>query len=125
MGKKRIRTQSAKAKGRRLQQWVCQEISELLAIPWGKDELIASREGAQSGTDIRLLGKTKRLFPFSVECKAEEAWAVAAWIEQAKKNQKKRTDWLLVVKKRRSEPVVIMDAKQFFELLKQWDYSKL
>ena len=54
-----IKTSSAKAKGRSLQQWVCQKISDLLNIPWGKDELIASREMGQSGVDIRLIGEAQ------------------------------------------------------------------
>jgi hypothetical protein len=116
--KKRITNASAKAKGRSLQNWACQKISELLGIPWGKDELIASREMGQSGTDVRLVGEAKERFPFSVECKCQETWAIPAWIKQAKGNQVKGTDWLLIVKKNRMTPIVIMDAERFFELLK-------
>ena len=63
--KRRIKPSSAKAKGRSLQQWVCQKISDLLGIEWGKDELIASREMGQSGTDIRLLGGPEEIPLFS------------------------------------------------------------
>jgi hypothetical protein len=87
MAKKRIKTSSAKAKGRNLQKWTCQKISELLGIPWGKDELIASREMGQSGTDVRLVEEAQERFPFSVECKYQETWSVPSWIKQAKKNQ--------------------------------------
>ena len=117
--KKRILHSSAKAKGRSLQQWTCQQISDLLGLPWGKDELIASREGAQSGTDVRLVGEAKERFPFSVECKNQEAWSVLPWVTQARTNQTPGTDWLLVMKKSRIDPIVVMDAKAFFELLKK------
>ena len=30
---------------------------------WGKDELISTRESGLSGTDVRLVGKAKKLFP--------------------------------------------------------------
>lgn len=116
---KKIKTSSAKAKGRSLQQWVCQKISDLLNIPWGKDELIASREMGQSGVDVRLIGEAQERFPFSVECKNQEKWAIHSWIEQAQDNQKKGTDWLLIAKRNREKPVVIMDAEQFFALLKK------
>jgi hypothetical protein len=116
--KRRIKPSSAKAKGRSLQQWVCQKISDLLGIKWGKDELIASREMGQAGTDVRLLGEAQKRFPYSVECKYQETWSVLAWIEQAKQNQKKGTDWLLVMKKNRISPVVVMDAERFFDLLR-------
>ena len=115
--KKRITVQSAKAKGRNLQQWLAQQISDLLDIPWGKDEMIASREMGQTGMDIRLLGDAKKRFPYSPECKWCESWAIPAWIEQAKSNQAKGTEWLLVVKKNHHQPIVIIDAKHFFELL--------
>jgi hypothetical protein len=112
-----IKTASAKAKGRMLQQWVCEQISNVLNIPWGKDELIASREGGQAGTDIRLIGDAKKRFPFSIECKSQESWSVHGFIEQAQSNQEEGTDWLLVMKRRREPPVVVMDAKRFFELM--------
>ena len=115
----KIKPSSAKAKGRSLQQWTCKKISELLDIPWGKDELIASREMGQPGTDVRLVGEAQERFPFSVECKWQEAWSVLAWIKQAQENQKAGTDWLLVIKKNRIKPVVVMDGERFFELLRR------
>ena len=79
--KKRIKISSAKAKGRNLQKWVCGKISKLLNIPWGKDELIASREMGQSGTDVRLIGEALEKFPYSVECKWQETWSIPAWVK--------------------------------------------
>jgi len=117
--KKRIKISSAKAKGRNLQKWVCEKISELLGIPWGKDELIASREMGQSGTDVRLIGEAQKRFPYSVECKSQETWSIPAWIKQAEANRVDGTDWLLVVKRNHIKPVVVMDAEHFFDLLKR------
>ena len=111
-----ISISSRKSKGRRSQQWVAKKISELLQIPWGKDELISSREMGQSGTDIRLIGEAKKKFKFSVEVKNQETWAVPAWIKQAKSNKAKGTDWLLFIKKNRHEEIVVMDAEAFFKL---------
>lgn len=107
---------SAKAKGRNLQQKVAKKIGELLNLPVGPDELIASREGCQNGTDVRLIGEAKEKFPYSVECKAQETWSVHSWIEQAKKNQEKGMEWLLVCKRNHSHPVVVMDMDAFFKL---------
>jgi hypothetical protein len=114
-----IKVSSAKAKGRRLQQWVADKISKLLNIPVGRDEMIASREMGQSGTDVRLIGKAQELFPFSIECKYQETWSIPKWMEQAKENQKDGTAWLLFCKKNRVKPVVVMDAEEFFELYKK------
>lgn len=114
-----IKPSSARAKGRSLQQWACKKISEITGFPWGKDELIASREASQSGTDVRLVGEALERFPFSVECKWQESWAVPAWIKQAQANRREGTDWLLIVKKSRMKPVVIMDAERFFALYEE------
>ncbi len=115
--KRRISVSAGKAKGRRLQQWAADWISVITKIPWGKDELIASREMGQSGVDVRLIGEAKRLFPFSVECKSQEKWAIHQWIEQAKQNILPKTAWLLIAKRNHMDPVVIMDADHFMKLM--------
>lgn len=57
-----------------------------------------------------------KLFPYSVECKNCERWSIPEWIEQAKGNKYQDTDWLLVVKKNRGTPLVVMDADTFFRM---------
>jgi hypothetical protein len=120
MKKKSISISSRKAKGRGLQKWVAQKISEITGIPCGKDERIASREMGQSGTDIRLVGKAKEVFPFSIECKYQETWSVPAWIQQAKDNWGKGTDWLLFMRKNRHEEIVVLDAEAFFKIYEEY-----
>ncbi len=118
--KKRISVQSAKAKGRALQQWVCRKISALTGYEWGssgEDKPIESRPMGQSGPDIRMESHVQKMFPFSVECKWQESWSVPSWIEQAKANQKPNTDWLLILKRSREKPVVVMDAEIFFNYM--------
>lgn len=112
-----IKSSSAKDKGRRLQNWTCERVSEVLQIPWGRDEMIAPREMGQSGTDVRLVGEAAQRFPFAIECKAHESWAVPSWIKQAKDSAGQGVHWLLVAKKNRQKPVAIMDAEVFFGLL--------
>lgn len=114
-----ISVSSRKSKSRRLQNYTAQKISDLLDIPWGKDESIAAREMGQAGTDVRLVGDVQQKFPFSIECKYQETWSIPSWIKQAKENQKDDTDWLLVCKKNRKKPVVIIDAEVFFALYRR------
>ena len=108
-----------KAKGRKLQNWVAAQISKLLKVPWGKDKEIQGREMAQSGVDIKIYDYLLDKFGFSIECKWQETWSIPAWIRQAKENQLEDTDWLLVCKKNREDPVVILDARLFFRLFKR------
>lgn len=117
--KKRITVASAKDKGRRLQKWVAEQISLLTGLPCGHDQPIESRPMGQNGVDIRLEARALALFPYSVECKAQEKWSLDSWIEQAQTNMIPETDWLLFAKKSRKEPVVVMDAVVFFALLKE------
>jgi len=115
----RISVKSAKAKGRRLQNWVAEHISDITGIPWGKDELIEGREMSQKGVDVKLYGKAKDMFPYSIECKSQETWSIPDWIKQTKSNQIEGTDWLLFCKRSREKPIVILDAEVFFELYKK------
>lgn len=119
MEKKKISTKAAKAKGRRLQQLTAKKISELLDIPCGKDKLIESREMGQQGCDVKLYGEASKRFKFSIESKNCEKWALPAWIEQAKTNQTKDTDWLLIISKNNYKPIVVLDMDAFFNLCKK------
>lgn len=114
-----MKTRSCKNKGKRLQDLVASKISDLLGIPWGRDEAISSRTMGNAGTDICLIGETLKKFPFSIECKNQETWSVVKWIEQAKENQKKNTDWMVIASKNRYKPVVIMDLAAFLKLYKR------
>jgi len=115
--KKKIKTSSAKSKGRNCQKWVAEKISKLLDIPFGKDEQIAPREMGQSGVDIRLVADAKERFPWSVECKWQETWSLSKFIQQAKENQMHGTDWLLILKKNRHDYIAVLDAEIFFDIL--------
>ena len=115
--KRRIKPSSAKAKGRSLQQWACQKISELLGIPWGKDELIASREMGQAGTDVRLMGEAQERFRFSVECKNQERLNVWDALAQAEANATNGSTPLLVFKRNRTQTYVALSFDDFMELV--------
>ena len=115
-----MKPSSCKAKGRKLQQYIAEQISNILDIPWGKDELIRSREMAQSGVDVVLLGRAREKFPWSVECKNTEKLNLWDAIRQARDNQQDGTDWMLCVKKNHESPVVVIDSMIFFKLWRRY-----
>lgn len=119
--RKGISTRSAKAKGRRLQNYVAEKISEITGLPWGKDEEIQGREMGQSGVDIKLSKRARKRFPFSVECKAQELKSIPIhdWMGQASKNIYPGTKPLLVVKRNFDTPLALIDLKTFMQLVKQ------
>lgn len=118
-GSKRIKVSSAKAKGRNLQKLIAKKISELLDIPYGKDEEIESRQMGGSGVDVVLSKRVLKLFPYSIECKNQERFNVVSAIQQTIDNQKENTEWLLFFTKNRFPTTVIMDCNHFFEILQR------
>ena len=64
-----MKTQSAKAKGRRLQQWVRDQLIEHLMV---NEEDVESRSMGASGEDLIMAKDARRKFPYSIECKNVE-----------------------------------------------------
>ncbi|MEM4359808.1 MAG: hypothetical protein QXT45_04710 [Candidatus Bilamarchaeaceae archaeon] len=112
----KITPASAKDKGRRLQRWVCDQVAAILGVPCGYDEHVAPREMGQNGSDIRVVGDYKDQFPFYVECKWQEVWSLPSWISITKVRAGNQP-WMIVMKRNRQEPVVVVDAEVFFSLL--------
>jgi len=123
-GSKRISVQSGKSKGRNLQKLVAKKISDLLGEPFGPDEDIASRPMGQSGCDIRISPRIRKMFPYSIECKNQERFNVVTAIQQAIENQMEGTEWLLVYSKNRFPTVISMDIDHFFKLLQRLQDAK-
>ena len=121
----RITIAAAKDKGRRLQQYACEKISNITGFHWGvtnSDSPIESRPMGQSGTDVRMESHVLKAFPYSIECKAQENWGIHEFIKQAKENKLPDTNWLLICKKSRKDPVVVISYKHFkYKLLKRFE----
>ena len=105
-----IKVSSRKAKGRGLQQLVCEKFSEKTGIPWGYDNfMIQPRLMGGAGTDVLLIGEAREQIPFDVECKNTESLSLKPVIEQAKSNTKDGRIWLVVHKRKGLDPVAILD----------------
>ena len=116
-----MKTSSAKAKGRNLQKWACEQVSKLIGIDWGyeDDKLIQPRLMGQAGIDVILRGEARAKFKFNIECKRTEKISLYADIKQAKSNATPEYPWLLIHKKNGAKPIVVMDAELFFETLRR------
>ena len=64
-----MKTSSAKAKGRRFQQWVRDQLIEQLDI---HPEDIESRSLGAGGEDLIMARAAREKFPYSIECKNQE-----------------------------------------------------
>lgn len=111
-----MKTASGKAKGRKLQQVVRDKILE--AFPTLEQDDAKSCSMGASGEDVQLSPAARRLFPYSVECKARASISVYAWYQQAKTNAPKSMEPLLVIKQNYGKPLVVVDLDHYMELCK-------
>ena len=112
-----MRPQSAKAKGRRLQQQFRDLLIEELKI---HPEDIESRSMGAGGEDLIMARAAREKFPYSIECKNVEKLNVWEAYEQAKANCN-NYEPLVVMKKNQKKPLVVIDADYFISLVKRLD----
>jgi len=112
-----MKTQSRKAKGRRLQQQFMQLLIEKLDID---PEDIESRAMGSGGEDLIMSKAARTKFPYSIECKNQESLNIwKAW-EQANGN-KGLYEPLVVIKKNGVKPLVVLDAENFLDMIKEFN----
>jgi len=110
-----MKTSSAKAKGRKLQQWFASIMVKTLNL---HEEDLESRPMGSQGEDIIMGRESREKFPYSIECKNQEAVNVWKAYEQAESNCGKYEP-LVVIKRNRSKPLVVIDAEHFVALHKK------
>jgi len=109
-----MKPRSAKNKGKRLQNKVRDIILEKFDSLEPDD--VRSITMGDSGEDILLSPAARRLFPFSVECKAQESLSIWSALEQAESNAGKHIP-LLVFKRNRSKTYAVLEFKELLKLL--------
>ena len=125
--KKRMKPQSAKAKGRRLQQQFRDLLIEKLDI---HPEDIESRSMGAGGEDLVMARAARVKFPFSIECKNVEKLNVWEAYNQAKENSTPSRlsgnayEPLVVMKKNNHKALVVLDAEKFVEICQKLNLSK-
>jgi hypothetical protein len=107
-----MKTQSAKAKGRRLQQWVRDKLIEMLDV---HPEDIESRSMGAGGEDLIMARAARSKFPHSIECKNVEKLNVWDAYEQAVLNSGEYEP-LLIMKKNGKKPLAVVDAEYLIRL---------
>ena len=100
---------SAKAKGRRLQQWVRDKLIEMLDV---HPEDIESRSMGAGGEDLIMARAARLKFPHSIECKNVEKLNIWDAYEQASANCGDYQP-IVVMKKNGKKPLVVVDAEYY------------
>ena len=112
-----IKPSSAKAKGRRLQQWVRDKILDL--FPTLTTDDVRSTAMGQGGEDIQMSPAARDHFPYSIECKAQKQVALYKHMDQAIANCPDGSEPLVVIKGDRRKPLAVVDADHFLTLAKR------
>ena len=115
-----MKAQSAKAKGRRLQQWVRDQLIEQLDV---HPEDIESRSMGAGGEDLIMARAARQKFPYSIECKNVEKLNVWEAYKQAEENSK-NYEPVVVMKKNNHKTLVVIDAEHFVKIHKDSNLSK-
>lgn len=108
-------TASRKNKGRALQHLVVEQV--LRAFPVLTPDDVRSAPMGTRGSDVVLSAIGKKLFPYDVECKNVENLNFWKAFEQADWRCQEDRQPLLVAKRNRKRPIVVMDLEHFFELV--------
>ena len=114
---------SIKAKGRRLQNYVRDQLRTMFIKDWTKlpklqEDDIKSQTMGMTGEDIVLSPAAKKLIPFSFECKNQERLNIWKSLEQAKENAEDRTP-IVVFKRNGSRTYAIIEFKSLLKLLRR------
>ena len=113
--RKIMKTQSAKAKGRRFQQWVRDQLIEKLEV---HPEDVESRSMGAGGEDLIMARAAREKFPYSIECKNQESLNIWKSYEQAQQNCGDYEP-IVVIKRNNVKPLVLVDADYFIKLHKK------
>ena len=119
-----MKTSSRKAKGRALQDYITHQLRGRFCVSddsnekgFPKDSDIQPAIMGESGVDIKLYGLAKEVFPFDIEAKNQETWSIPSWWKQTTTNTEEGRKPLLVIKKNRHEPLVVLRWEDFKELI--------
>lgn len=110
-----MKTQSAKSKGRRLQQKVAADIVK--HFPALQEDDARSTSMGCGGEDVQLSPAARRCFPFSVECKNCEKLALWPSLQQCAANAGPGAAPLLVFKRNHSPTYAVLEWEQLLRLL--------
>ena len=111
-----MKTSSAKAKGRVLQDFIRDVFRDIFRDVLEKDD-ITSRIMGCSGTDIILSPQASKLIPFSIESKNQEKFSINKSLRQAIDNAEDDRIPLVVFSKNRDDIYVSLKFNDFIKLI--------
>lgn len=117
-----MKTRSAKAKGRKLQNFVRDLLRSNFSHILEDDDIKGAVMG-ESGEDIKLSPLAKQVIPYSFECKAQEKVNIWSTMKQAEENAEDRVP-VGVIKRNRSKTFAVIEIDEFVKLIRSKENAK-
>lgn len=114
-----MKTSSAKAKGRTLQNKVVEMLLKV-SLSDSENDIKPAIMG-ESGIDIKLSDWAKKHIPFDIECKNQESLNIWSSLKQTEANTEKGRIPLLIFKRNRSEIYCVLKFQHLIDL--DWNYE--
>ena len=117
-----MKVSSAKAKGRKLQNYLRDKLRTLFIDDWTlfpklEYDDIKSQTMGMNGEDIVLSPSAKKVIPFSFECKNVEKLNIWEALRQADSNSEDREP-VLIIKRNRTKAYAVMELDAWLSLLR-------
>lgn len=112
-----MKPRTAKAKGRRLQNWIRDFIMDTFSGVLRDGDVKPAIMG-EGGEDIKLSPAALDVFPYSIEAKNVEKLNVWAAYQQAV-DHNAAGEPLLIMKKNNNRPLAVVDAEHFLNLVRR------
>jgi len=110
-----MKPSSAKSKGRRLQNFIREQV--LLQYPELEPDDVKVAIMGESGIDIQLSPAARKLFPYSIEAKNQESLNIWSALGQAEENCKPGTFPAVIFKRNRSTEYITLKLDDFFSIV--------
>ncbi len=109
-----MQTKSAKAKGRRLQNWVRNQLIQWIFSP--SDVTVAIM--GETGVDVKIVKHQQYIFPYKIECKSQKDGFSAVYkaIKQCQ-NHSGEGEPLVIIKQDGQKPLAVLDAEYFIDIV--------
>ena len=118
-----MNTATRKAKGKRLQKYVCSLILKYHSKLTDND--VKSIRMGRKGEDDQLSKRAKELVPYSIECKNQEKMKYLWDAYEQAVNNSNNLEPMVVIKINQKKPLVVIDAEHFFLLQSKNNILKL
>lgn len=111
-----MKPQSAKSKGRKLQQYVRDEI--LTHFDELENDDVRSTSMGASGEDVQLSPKARTFLPWAIEAKARARIAACRFYDQAKEHSEDRYQPVVVMRENHGKALAIVDFQYLLHLMR-------